>query len=385
MKILHVCLASFYIDNYSYQENILPKYHKLQGNDVTIIASLESFDSSGKKCYLEKGSSYINENNIPVIRLNYKGIKTIAKKIKIYKNTFNTIVECDPDIIFVHGVQFRDVLKIRKFYLKRKKVTIYIDNHADFSNSARNWLSYYFLHKIFWLWHSKKIEPFVYKFYGVLPSRVDFLKKMYHVDSKKICLLRMGADDEYVANAIEKNSREIIRNKFSISKDDILLVTGGKIDGAKTQIFSLLKIIRESKYSQLKLLIFGSVVDEIKEKFLKFVDGEKIIYTGWSSVEDSYDYFSASDLVVFPGRHSVYWEQVVGQKIPLLAKYWEGTTHIDIGGNVFFLTNDSYEELDQKLQIILSNENLKRMKVSAMKKESEDFLYSRIAEKSISC
>ena len=36
MKILHLMLACFYIDNYSYQENYLPKYHKKQGNDVEI-------------------------------------------------------------------------------------------------------------------------------------------------------------------------------------------------------------------------------------------------------------------------------------------------------------------------------------------------------------
>lgn len=29
MKILHICLASFYIDNYSYQENLLPKFHMI--------------------------------------------------------------------------------------------------------------------------------------------------------------------------------------------------------------------------------------------------------------------------------------------------------------------------------------------------------------------
>ena len=28
MKIVHLCLGCFYIDNYSYQENMLPKFHK---------------------------------------------------------------------------------------------------------------------------------------------------------------------------------------------------------------------------------------------------------------------------------------------------------------------------------------------------------------------
>ena len=41
MRILHMCLGSFFVDNYSYQENILPKYHKALGNEEirTIITA----------------------------------------------------------------------------------------------------------------------------------------------------------------------------------------------------------------------------------------------------------------------------------------------------------------------------------------------------------
>ena len=50
MKIVHLCLASFYPDNYSYQENLLPKFHKELGYDVEVIASTQSFDEYGKVC-----------------------------------------------------------------------------------------------------------------------------------------------------------------------------------------------------------------------------------------------------------------------------------------------------------------------------------------------
>ena len=43
MKILHCCLAAFYIDNYGYQENILPKIHQIHGHEVKIVASTETF------------------------------------------------------------------------------------------------------------------------------------------------------------------------------------------------------------------------------------------------------------------------------------------------------------------------------------------------------
>ena len=41
----------------------------------------------------------------------------------------------------------------------------------------------------------------------------------------------------------------------------------------------------------------------------------------------------------------MFWEQVAGMGIPMVCKYWEGTTHVDCGGNVKFLYRDSVEEI----------------------------------------
>lgn len=53
MKVVHLCLGSFYPDNYSYQENLLPKFHKELGHCVEVIASTQSFDENGKVCFLK--------------------------------------------------------------------------------------------------------------------------------------------------------------------------------------------------------------------------------------------------------------------------------------------------------------------------------------------
>lgn len=116
-KVLHLCLASFYIDNYSYQENMLPKFHKKLGLDVEIIASLVSFDSSGKPSVLDKEGKYINEYGIPVTRLGYK--KTVINRIlRRYNGTYDAIKKSNPDIIFIHGCQFMDIKYIKKYCRK---------------------------------------------------------------------------------------------------------------------------------------------------------------------------------------------------------------------------------------------------------------------------
>ena len=97
MKILHLCLACFYIDNYLYQENMLPKYHKDMGYDVEIIASTLSFDKNGNGCNIESGI-YNNEYGIKVTRLNYakwSGTK-IGKLLRVYDKTYEAIKKQGP-------------------------------------------------------------------------------------------------------------------------------------------------------------------------------------------------------------------------------------------------------------------------------------------------
>lgn len=382
MKILHLMLACFYIDNYSYQENYLPKYHKKQGHDVEIIASLFTFDKNGNGTYIENASSYINEYGIKVTRLEYAH-SPFAKRLRHYIGLKNEIERIQPDLIFCHGVQFSDIRIVRDYCKMNSKTKLYIDNHSDFSNSATNWLSKKIQHEIIWRHYAQLIKPYVNKFYGVLPARVDFLINEYKIPKDKVELLVMGADDESVKEASSLSSVKQIRSKYNISHDDYLIMTGGKIDKFKTQTLLLMEAVRKINNDKIKLIIFGSVTEDLQSKVNELADGTKIQYIGWIQSKDSYKYFAAADLVVFPGRHSVFWEQVVAQGIPMIVKYWDGTTHVDIGGNVKFLKEDSVSEIKDTIEEVIKPDNYEKMKKVAIEKGMQYFAYSDIAMRSI--
>ena len=163
-----------------------------------------------------------------------------------------------------------------------------------------------------------------------------------------------------------------------------MVITGGKIDIPKKQVLLLMEAIKQIDNNRIKLLIFGSVVDELKNDFQKFVDGKKIQYIGWLGPQDCYNHLAASDLVVFPGRHSVLWEQTVALGIPIVAKYWEGTDHIDLGRNCKFLYQDSVDEIKEIIINIFEDRELyNQMKEVAEKKGMKEFSYKKIAKKSI--
>lgn len=384
MKILHVCLASFFPDNYSYQENMLPKFHKQQGHEVEVIASLETFDANGKVSYYEKASQYRNEFDIPVTRLEYQSPEKVFKRLRRYVGTAEALQKAAPDLIFIHGCQFLDIDIFARYCKKHPQVRVYVDNHADFSNSARNWLSKNVLHSVIWKHCAHVIEPYATKFYGVLPVRVDFLKNIYGIPANKCELLVMGADDEKVIAAAAPEVRSDIRRKYNLAEDDIVIMTGGKIDAFKTQTLLLMEAVRNIANPKLKLIVFGSVTNELKEKVNALADGEQVQYIGWVESKDSYAYFAAADLVVFPGRHSVFWEQVAAQGIPMLVKSWDGTHHVDLGGNVRFLYEDSVAEIQGELERLLEDpERLAQMKRVAVEKGMRTFSYNDISQRAI--
>lgn len=383
MKILHICLGNYFIDGMSYQENMLTKAHKRMGLDVEIIASCQTYDENGDYAFDLKKGTYRNEDDIPVTRIAYKKKAGWCYKLRCFEGLSEALEASNPDFMFIHNVQFYDIRIVVDYLKRHPNIRVYADNHADYTNTGTNAISW-LINKIIWKRCAQLINPYITKFYGVLPVRVDFLRNEYHLPAEKCKLLVMGADDEAVKAAAMPQVKKAIRARYGIAEDDFLIVTGGKIDAFKTQTLLLMQAVLDIQNPNVKLMVFGSVTPELKERVQALADGVKVQYIGWVQAKDSYDYFAAADLAVFPGRHSVFWEQVVAQGIPMLVKDWPGTHHVDLGGNVKFLTKDSAEEIQEWI-IRLSDrsEAYQRMKDVATDKGMYAFSYARIARDAI--
>lgn len=384
MKILHCCLAAFYIDNYGYQENFLPKMHKLQGHDVMILASTETFKDNMNLGYL-KPSSYITENNIPITRIPYVWWlpHLIAKKLRYYPDVYKLIETFKPDIIFLHDVQFLSINEVAKYAKANKNVVIYADGHTDFNVSARNWLSKNILHKIIYRYCAKLIEPYLRKFYGVLPIRVEFIKNVYKISPEKLDLLVMGGDLTNIDFSKKNEVRSFIRKENNIEENDFLIITGGKIDNLKN-VHLLMKSVNEIANKKIKLIVFGSIDNELKSQIEELSKSEFIRYVGWKSSEEVSNYFLASDLAFFPGRHSVLWEQSAALGLPGVFKKWDGIQHLDVGGNVLFLDDVNIESIKIMIITIYNDKSLfEKMKKVAIEKGISYFSYYEIAKRAI--
>lgn len=390
MKIVHICLSGLYMDGWGYQDNMLAKYHRRAGHDVSVIANQYVYDEKGNYKKRDDVNLETDCNDVKIYRLSQIGNKTLqgpAERVH-YKGLYETLNALAPDVIFLHNPQIMDAEDIAK-YMKENtdRTKLFVDSHSDYSNSGRNFLSKHILHGILWRNKVQKLVPYTKKFYGVLPARVDFMLDRYKTPKDKTELLCMGMDTELAKLADNEEKKNAVRDKLGIDSNDFFIITGGKIDGAKKQTLLLMEAVNKINDGDIKvkLVIFGSVADELKEEFDRILkDSVGITYIGWLDADSTYPYFAAADMAIFPGRHSVMWEQVAGQGIPMVVKYWEGTTHVDVGGNVKFLYKDSVLEIMEVIDL-LRNKGLEyqAMKKAAVTNGPEHFSYETIARKCI--
>lgn len=384
MKIVHLCLGNFYVDNHTYQENLLPKAHRQLGYDVEIIAGTLGFDENSSATNSKKIGVYINEYGIKVTRLPYLWNCKYDKIFRCYKGVIESLEKAQPDIIFMHNCQFMDIDKVVSYIKKHPQVRVFVDNHADLNNSATNWISRKILHGYVWKKCAHTIEPYASKFYGVLPGRVNFLIDVYNLPPRKCELLVMGGDDELINKVSADEIRINTRKKMDINEDEFLIVTGGKINWARPETLNLMEAINYVKSSKVKLVVFGNVSDELKERFEELCKNPNIQFIGWLNSEEVHQLMASSDLVIFPGLHSVLWEQACALGIPCIFRDLEGVHHVDLDGNAIFLKDVSSASLAKEINDLLSSES----KYQLMKEVSQtrgrlNFSYLDIAKRSI--
>ena len=109
MKIVNICLAGSFNYGWGYQDNLISKYQHKNGNDVTLITTRFINDKKGDG-YLEVPAEIKFDNGVKVIRLEHGLGRRATKLFRHYRGLYKTLKIEKPDFIFIHGLQFLDIL-----------------------------------------------------------------------------------------------------------------------------------------------------------------------------------------------------------------------------------------------------------------------------------
>ena len=193
MKILHLCLACFYIDNYTYQENILPRINHEDGHDVRILASTETYVDNAHLGYVEP-AEYVTEYGVPIKRLPYvkAGNGFVTHKFRAYPHLYEEIAAFAPDVILSHDLSYWSVLDVIRYKKAHPAVKLYADTHTAYNNSGTNWLSLHILHRGLYRYLTKKAFPYLEKYFYISDECREFSHEVYDIPNEKMEFYSIG-------------------------------------------------------------------------------------------------------------------------------------------------------------------------------------------------
>lgn len=351
MKIVHICLSG-YLDNWGYQENLLPEYMALAGHDVTIVSSSNHFPSfvtqEERRTILSKGKSY-NVGNVKVCRINV--YITTSQYQFVVIGLLDLLKKEKPDVIFHHDINGSSMIICWLYCVMHSKVKLFFDNHADAINQSSNKLWNVLVPHGIMRVCTKLVQHRVHRFYGVTPGRCDYLNSVFGVDKNKISLFPIGADINAV-NVITSTSKEL-RVKYGIPVNDNVIVSGGKmgIDKGTMLLIKSCMQLRESG-QPVSLVLFGRFIDN--ETKLLAEQTDNVYFEGWCNRNKTLEILKLADIACWPILHTTLIEDSIAVGVPLVINKTPNTSH-SILENGEFIQQVSVEQLYYALNKVFVN------------------------------
>lgn len=354
MIIVHLC-GTAYIDNWGYQDNLLPQYQAKLGHEVHVIAPGNHFPrflrQEEQDSIIAKGRSYAI-GNVSIHRIStYIHTNNFSF---IYLGLYRRLRQLHPDIIFNHGVAAPLLSKATLYKCLHRNVKLVVDNHADYINCSKNriWNTLYI--RGFERLVATICSPFITQAYGVTNMRCDYLCDVYGFDKNKVKLLPIGADTDLV-NSISSTKKEL-KNKYRIEESATVIATGGKM-GIHKGTDALIHAFASARQSNpsLRLLLFGKFEDEVTEKLANLTEG--VICIGWCNRKTTLELLKMAEIACWPIHHTTLIEDAVACSTPLILRKTGNTEHL-IDDSGIFVSRGDQQELSTAIHSILSNYEL---------------------------
>ena len=378
MKVLNICLGASFTEGYTYQDNLLSEYQAKLGHEVTVLTTTRTRDAAGKITQIPPEDKVL-PNGVRLVRIKTPG--KLRQFLGLYPGVSQVIEDIAPDFIFIHGLaSFVPEAAIR-YKRKHPAVKIVADNHQDYNNTYIWRFPFNLQLRFFRLkWHSwiNSVE----KIYGTTSWRKTFARKIYGIPEEKLDVLIMGIDsDRLPANPIEV--RKSVREELDIPQDAFVFVTGGKLGNYRLTLESLYAFMSNPQ-ANIRFLLFGAILPEIQKEFNQVLTYDsRIIFIGYQKSQEIHKYFMAADFGIFPGLHSVLWEEAIGCGLPCLFRKFEERDHTEICGNCVRIASPDVSSIHAVLERVLTEKDFYETLKTQSQIAAKEYSYHAIAKKSL--
>mgnify|MGYP003600264696 CR=1 FL=1 len=378
MKIVHCCLSCFYIDGYTYQENMLVREHVVSGHEVLVIASTETFNDEKVLSYVEP-SEYVGTDGAKVIRLAYRSFlpKYVMTKLRIHSKLYHTLEDFKPDIIMFHGMCSFELLTVAQYVKKNPKTIFYADSHEDFNNSARSFMAVNSLYRLYYYPIIRLSKKYIEKVFYITSETRDFCKKIYRLSDEQMEFLPLGgsvlSDNEY--NLIRQDKR----NNMGVSPDEIVFFQSGKFD-EKKKLLESVSSFSKIENDKFRFIIAGSLDKEVESDFkILLAKDSRITYIGWVESDELLELLCMCDVYVQPGSQSATMQMSVSARCSVILADVPSHRHSFYGNG--FLVGSTYQLTNAFKKISNNPDILNRMSENSFTYAKENLDYSKLAKR----
>ena len=192
---------------------------------------------------------------------------------------------------------------------------------------------------------------------------MNIQKELYNIPMSKFRIIPMGSDTSLFKYSVQ--ARKNIRSMLGLISEDLVIIYSGKLTPRKRLdilIKALAPIIKGDDC--VKLLIVGKGIPSY-ERYIKKIcrdSGvhENVIFHPWVHRTMLPDFYSASDIAVWPGLSSISIIEAASIGLPLIIEASPIEIYGIEYGNGFTFEPGNVEELRKYLVILIYNDKLRR-------------------------
>jgi glycosyltransferase involved in cell wall biosynthesis len=229
-------------------------------------------------------------------------------------------------------------------------------------------------------------------FFAICEGSKKWLLKNFSIRPSSIHIVPLGADDELFAP--DANMRRLMRRKFKILEDDIVIIYTGKILPEK-DVDVLIKSIRTlppDLFRKIKIMIVGNGPANYLRYLNRLIDTinlrENVIMIPTVDHNELPKYYNAADIAVWPGAPSISIIEAMSTGLPIIIAGYPrsredayDTTHLLANGNGLSFQRGSISELASCIIKLASDEQLrKEMGRRSRKLVEENMNWRKITE-----
>lgn len=335
--------------------NIIAKNHS-PSIKITIVTSksLSTWQIADfGKIHLED-LKYKEKYNVEIIRLSIgfeRGEKIWLKKL------IKTVKGLNPDIIYVHGIEYISFFRIL-FYSFFNSNVLVTDTHSlpIFTKGSFTRKLYYSMLKltIFPLVNYCRINVF----YTTEENKL-LLKEIYGIKSVLINPFQIGAD--FTNFFFTQEGRIKIRANLAIGPDEVMILYSGRLTqqkGPHLLLEAFSKVEKEVKYKVRIVFIGFQDKEYIQEKF-----GNQFNFLMLNPVPSSElrDYFSAADIAVYPLETTLSALECQACRLPVIMENNPTNCERIKEGGILYEKNN-IDDLAKALLTLINNPELRKQK-----------------------